>query len=80
MDVGDLLILAKARIEPGHLGEWIEDHCKMSRRTAQVYMQLARHRAEIEAEMEIRSGLSIQKAIQIASEGRALAGAEAAHL
>jgi hypothetical protein len=73
MDAGDLLILAKARIEPGHLGEWIEDHCKMSRRTAQVYMQLARHRAEIEAEMEIRSGLSIQKASEGVSRRRGCA-------
>jgi Protein of unknown function (DUF3102) len=49
MAAGDLLIEAKALVKHGQWLPWLADHCKISERTAQLYMRVARNRAEIEA-------------------------------
>jgi hypothetical protein len=50
MRAGDLLIQAKALVGHGKWMPWFRKHCpRMSERTAQVYMRLARHRAQVES-------------------------------
>jgi hypothetical protein len=49
MRAGDLLIQAKALVGHGNWLDWFGGHCRMSKRTAQVYMRLARHRAQVES-------------------------------
>src|SRR5258708_7836069 len=49
MAAGDLLIEAKKKLPHGQWLPWLTIHCEISERTAQVYMQLARKRIEIEA-------------------------------
>jgi hypothetical protein len=51
MNAGDLLKKAKAEIGSGNFEDWVEDNCKMSYRTARVYMQLADNRAVLEAKL-----------------------------
>jgi hypothetical protein len=48
---GELLIEAKGRLDHGRWLPWLKDHCAISERTAQLYMRVARNRAEIEAEI-----------------------------
>src|SRR5262249_9472061 len=50
MKVGDLLINAKSLVKRGQWLPWLEEHCAMSERTAQLYMRVARHRATVEGE------------------------------
>ena len=65
MAAGDLLI--KVRLELGHgpFGEWVEANCKMSYRTARVYMQLAQNRDAIEAGMKCHSDMSIRGCLRL---------------
>ena len=59
---GELLIEAKAHpdIKHGQWLPWLEEHCAMSVRTAQLYMRVAERRSELEAgEGEIRKALRI---------------------
>lgn len=51
MDAGDLLIEAKEQLDHGQWLPWLREHCRVSKRTAQLYMNLAKHRAIIEKEM-----------------------------
>ena len=48
MAAGDLLIEAKAMVQHGQWLPWLRDHCKISERTAQLYMRCAKNRIEIE--------------------------------
>jgi hypothetical protein len=48
MAAGDLLIEAKAQVPHGQWLPWLQDHVQISERTAQLYMRLAKNRAEIE--------------------------------
>ncbi len=48
MAAGDLLIEAKALVRHGQWLPWLRDHCTISERTAQLYMRVAKNRAEIE--------------------------------
>jgi hypothetical protein len=50
MAAGDLLIEAKKQVPHGKWLPWIDEHCKLSRRTVQLYMKLAEHREIIEKE------------------------------
>jgi hypothetical protein len=61
LDVGDTLIAAKKRIPEGQWRTWLDTKCSIEVRTAQLYMQLARHRDRIEACKE-RPGLSLRAA------------------
>jgi Holliday junction resolvase RusA-like endonuclease len=49
MAAGNLLIEAKAQLKHGQWLPWLEVHCAMSERTAQLYMRLAQRRPELEA-------------------------------
>ena len=64
MAAGDLLIEAKAQVKHGQWLPWLTEHCAMSDRTARLYMQLARHRPEIEesatvADLNLRGALAL---------------------
>lgn len=48
---GELLIEAKAQLQHGQWLPWLRDHCTISERTAQLYMRVAKNRAEIESQM-----------------------------
>jgi len=48
---GELLIEAKNQVPHGQWLPWLQDHCSMSERTAQLYMRVAKNRAEIEVQM-----------------------------
>jgi hypothetical protein len=45
---GELLVEAKGQLDHGQWLPWLRDHCTISERTAQLYMRLAKNRAEIE--------------------------------
>jgi Protein of unknown function (DUF3102) len=49
MTAGELLIEAKTLVKHGQWLPWLSDHVSISERTAQLYMRVARNRAEIEA-------------------------------
>jgi hypothetical protein len=53
---GELLIEAKEKLQHGQWLPWLKDRCTISERTAQLYMRVARNRAEIEAQM--RNGVA----------------------
>jgi hypothetical protein len=55
MATGDLLIEAKAQIDHGDWTPWLREHCKMSERTARLYMRLAKNREVIEAHVDAAS-------------------------
>jgi hypothetical protein len=50
MAAGDLLIEAKGLVKHGQWLPWLKDHVDISERTAQLYMRVAKNRAEIEAQ------------------------------
>src|SRR5262245_45619571 len=51
LDIGDALLEAQARVSSGWK-RWLRENCFLSVRTALLYQRLARHRTEIEAEIE----------------------------
>jgi hypothetical protein len=53
---GELLIEAKAALAHGQWLPWLREQCSLSERSAQLYMRVARNRAEIEAQM--RNGVA----------------------
>jgi hypothetical protein len=56
MTAGDLLIEAKAQVKHGEWLPWLDEHCGMAERTAQLYMRIAKGREVIES--KIRSGVA----------------------
>src|SRR6266536_3535382 len=54
MSAGDLLIEAKAQVPHGEWLPWLESNLAMSDRSARVWMQLAKGREKIEAEIGSR--------------------------
>jgi hypothetical protein len=48
---GELLLEAKSQLAHGQWLPWLRDHCAISERTAQLYMRVAKNRAEIEAQI-----------------------------
>jgi hypothetical protein len=62
--VGDALLEAQARVSTGWK-RWLRENCFLSVRTALLYQQLARHRAEIEAEIERVGELSLRAAVRL---------------
>jgi hypothetical protein len=62
LDVGDALIAAEAQVPDGKWGRWLRDNCFLSVRSAQLYMQLARHRGEIEDKLDQGVELSLRAA------------------
>jgi hypothetical protein len=74
MAAGDLLIQAKKQLKHGHWLPWLEEHCKFSDRTAQRYIQLARHRSLLEANPSSVADLTIQGALELISAPRIVPG------
>jgi hypothetical protein len=62
--VGDALNAAQSCVSTGWK-RWLREHCFLSVRTAMLYQQLARHRAEIEAEIERVGELSLRAAMRL---------------
>jgi hypothetical protein len=62
LDAGDGLMATKARVPGGIWQRWLLDHCCLSVRTAQLYVQLAEHRGEIESELGRVANLSLRAA------------------
>jgi hypothetical protein len=65
VNAGRLLIEAKAQLEHGQWLPWLQQHCQMSERSAQVYMRLARRVAEIKANPQATADLSIEAALAL---------------
>jgi len=67
MAAGDLLLKAKPRFGHGQWVDWVECNCKITKRSAQVYMQLARNRSTIEAKAQSSalSDLSTSAALKL---------------
>jgi hypothetical protein len=57
MAAGDLLIEAKGQVPHGQWLPWLLDNCMISERTAQLYMRVAKNRAEIEKK-QIRNDIA----------------------
>jgi hypothetical protein len=66
MDCGSLLIEAKARVSHGEWLPWLEKECHgISDRTARIYMQLSKHRPEIEAKIGNIANLTLTEALKL---------------
>jgi Protein of unknown function (DUF3102) len=64
MSLGGTLIEARDQVSPGQWGRWLSEHCEMSERLAQSYMQLARNRSLVETNPQSSAGLSIDAALR----------------
>ena len=63
---GEALIAAKDKLAShGKWAGWLRKHCDLSERNAQIYMQLARARLEIEAKANRAAVLSLRAALQL---------------
>jgi len=67
MNAGDVLNQAQHRVAK-NWKKWLNDHCFMSVRTAQLYQQLANHRDAIEAEIERTGEISLRAARRLISK------------
>jgi hypothetical protein len=73
---GELLVEAKGQLGHGRWLPWLRDHCTISERTAQLYMRVAKNRAEIENQM--RNGVAdlslneVAALLMLSSDVRAL--------
>lgn len=63
MSAGDCLI--EAKVKHGEWLPWLQDHCRITERTAQRYMRLSRNRGTIEAKYDIMSDLTINSALAL---------------
>ena len=72
LNAGDALIAAQPKVT--ELGitwkKWLKENCFVAASTAQLYMQLARHRDQIEAELRSRGELSLRGARQLIAKAR----------
>ena len=62
---GDALQAAKRQIAEGGWESWVRKHCELSLRCAQVYMQLAAARPQIEAQAQHAAPHSIRAALKL---------------
>jgi hypothetical protein len=76
MDVGDRLMEAKKALDHGQWDDWLSDNFELSDRTARLYMQLAGHRARVEAKMATVATLGIRGALEQISEDQMQEGKE----
>src|SRR6516164_1928845 len=69
LDLGGLLLQAKAKVGHGRFAKWIEKNCELSERSAQRYMQLKEGWPKIEAWLKDNSAtvadLSLRQAEKI---------------
>jgi hypothetical protein len=70
LTAGDLLIEAKKCLKHGEWLPWLEEHCKLSERTAQAYIRLSRHRGFIDAKSAVIADLTIADALELISAPR----------
>lgn len=64
LDAGDALNTAQGQVSSSWK-KWLRANCFLSVRTAMLYQQLARHREEIEAEIDQVGELSLRAAIRL---------------
>src|SRR5205814_544228 len=76
MDAGDGLLEAKQALDHGQWDDWLSDNFALSDRTARLYMQLAGHRARIEAKMATVASLGVRGALEQISEDQVQEGKE----
>jgi hypothetical protein len=62
---GEALLKLKASVSHGEWGHYLRRHCELGERTAQVYMRLAEHRAELEANPQRAADLSLRGALRL---------------
>lgn len=62
---GDMLVEAKSLIAHGQWLPWLAENCTIPKRTAQLYMRLAKHRDLIEAKSADVALLTIQAAVEL---------------
>jgi hypothetical protein len=60
MQAGDLLIEAKKQVGHGEWLPWLKANFAFSDRTARLYMQVARSRADVEAKMATVADLTLR--------------------
>lgn len=71
---GELLLEAKRRLRHGQWSGWVEQHCKFSLRTAQVYTQLARELPKLgSAKAQHVAHLSLRDAIAAVARDTSMA-------
>ena len=70
--VGELLLEARKLVDHGQWADWVCEHCKISERTAQKYMQLARHPEVLEAKAPLTADLTIDEALRSLGRSRSL--------
>lgn len=59
---GEALLAAQHKVSAGGWKKWVHDNCAIGESTARLYMQLAKHRDEIEAEIGRGVDLSLRAA------------------
>lgn len=62
---GDMLVEAKSLVAHGEWLPWLADNCAIPKRTAQLYMRLAKHRELIEEKSADVALLTIQAAVEL---------------
>jgi hypothetical protein len=62
---GNMLVEAKSLVAHGEWLPWLADNCAIPKRTAQLYMRLAKHRELIEAKSADVALLTIQAAVEL---------------
>jgi hypothetical protein len=68
---GDLLIQAKGKVGHGKWLPWLRDECKISMRTASLYMRLAKNRGGIESQIgNAVADLTLRGAMKLLSPAR----------
>jgi len=65
---GDGLVQAQSQVPSGQWARWLKENCFFSVRTAQLYMQLAGNRGDIEAEISRAPDLSLRAARRLISK------------
>jgi hypothetical protein len=62
---GAALLKLKQQVNHGEWGNYLDRHCELNTRTADVYMQLAKHRQLIEANTQHAANLSLRGALKL---------------
>jgi hypothetical protein len=70
INAGRLLMEAKAQIPHGGWLPWLEEHCQVSERMAQVYMRLAKHEPELAANPQRVADLTVRGAVELLAPPR----------
>jgi hypothetical protein len=68
LDAGDALIAAQEQVAKGQWTRWLKENCFLRKSTALLYMQLARHRDEVEAELTRVGELSLRAARRLVTK------------